>query len=216
MGEMNAVSYLDLIVLGIIIISLVIGFMRGFTQEILGIVGWVGAAFLAIYALPVFKSFARNFISNFLIADIITGVALFLVSLIIFTLICRTISTRVRSSGLGSIDRSLGLFFGGVRGYLFVSLLYLLATSLSKIDSWPESCQKARVLPMLAGGSNFINSLLPANFKTRKADKLVQDLRSSEEIMRSLSRLNPVQDGNDKEVKYSDSQKKKINQLFDK
>lgn len=216
MTEANAVNYVDLIVLGIMVISLGVGFMRGFTQETLGIVGWLGASFTAIYMLPVVRPLSRKVISSPLIADMIGGAALFLITLIVLTLICRAISSRVKESGLGSVDRSLGLVFGGARGFLLLSLVYLMATSLTKIETWPEQARKAKVMPLLARGSSFINSLLPSDFKPKNTDKLLEDLRSSEEIMRSLSRLNPVQEKKEKELEYTEGQKKKIKELFNK
>lgn len=215
MSEVQSINYVDIALLGVILISVTIGVIRGFTQEVLGIIGWLGAVFTAIYALPFVRPLARGLISSPLIADVTAGVLIFLVALIILTILCRSFATRIKESALGGIDRSLGLLFGVVRGFFLLSLVYLMAVSLTKITTWPAQARSAKAIPFLDYGAKFIKTLLPEDFRPKHVDQYQHDLRSAEEIMNNLSRLTPKQkDSQDQPLPYSQSQKEKMEALL--
>ena len=139
---------------------------------------------------------------------------MFLLTLILLTLLCRGISGRIKESALGGVDRSLGLLFGLARGFIILSLVYLMAASLTKIKNWPEKVQTAKALPFLDQGAAFLKTLLPEDFRPQNADKLKKDVRSAEEIMKNLSRLKPAQEKKEDEKAYDDGQKQKMDKLF--
>lgn len=215
MKILQTINYVDLIFLAVILLSVIIGVVRGFTQEILAIVGWVGAVFIAIYCLPLVRPYVRDFISSPLIADVVAGAVLFLLALIILTVISKAISSQIKGSTLGSIDRTLGLVFGAFRGYILLALIYLMAASVTKIQSWPKPVQTTRGLPFLDRGADFIKSLLPKDFRPSHADGLKKDLRSAEEIVKKLAQLSPRRDTEElTEPTYHTDQKEKMDQLF--
>ena len=45
-------TWVDLVVLGVLAISALLAFMRGLVREVLGIGAWVGAVFAGVWALP--------------------------------------------------------------------------------------------------------------------------------------------------------------------
>ena len=71
---MAGMNIFDLVVIGIIVVSALVGLARGLTKEILSIGGWVGAALAAYVAYPYVKPFARAHIDSTLIADIAAAV----------------------------------------------------------------------------------------------------------------------------------------------
>ncbi len=82
----------------VLVISAIFGFARGFVKEVLSISGWVGATFLSLYLFPILKPYARDYINNLLIADILTGSLIFILSLVILSYITHAISERVKAS----------------------------------------------------------------------------------------------------------------------
>ena len=216
MTHLNSINYVDIILLAAMLLSVIIGVVRGFTQEILGIIGWLGAVFTAIYTLPFIRPFARELISSPLMADVTAGVLIFLTVLIILTLICRSLSGRIKGSALGGIDRSLGLLFGAVRGFLVLSFIYLMGTSLTKTHTWPEKIHTAKALPFLDHGAQFIKSLLPHDFRPQTMNPDQPTSRSSEDMMKSLSRLVPKKKSPDQPTPYKQEQKEKMDTLFKK
>lgn len=152
----------DIIVIVVLLLSAAIAFARGFVREVLSIGAWVGAAIATIYGFPYAQPIARSYIESTLIADIVTGVAIFVVVLILLTLLSHMLAKTVRVTGLGAIDRSLGLVFGLVRGAVLVCLAYLVVIwIIPRSQEPPPWLGEARTLPIVEAGAQFLQSLLP-------------------------------------------------------
>ncbi len=191
MPDFNTIDIVVLIILGI---SAVVGVSRGFTREVLGIFGWVGAFFISLYGLVLTRPYVTNYIKDEFVADIVTGIVLFILALIVLTIISRRISVRVKSGVLGGLDRSLGLVFGCVRGGILLSLAYLVYSFfMPNYEKWPQPLQEARSTPFIIDVGDWVRGLVPdeavknfgvkkERFKVRKrpsefpADKLVHSL----------------------------------------
>jgi len=118
-------NIVDLAVLGVILISALVAFSRGLVREVLSIGAWIAAALATIYGLPHLRDFARTYITAPLVADAVTGVTIFVLTLIVCAAISHMAARHVRGSGFGAVDRSLGLLFGVARGAILVCLAYL-------------------------------------------------------------------------------------------
>ena len=157
-------TYVDWIVVAIVVLSAGLAWMRGFVRELLSIGGWIAAGLATLFGLPLARPFANEKISDPLFADIAAGVVIFVATLIVCSIIGHFISKRVQGSMLGPVDRSLGLLFGLVRGALVVSALAL------GIDYFwpppivpPPEVANAMTLPMASKGANLLRSLIPAS-----------------------------------------------------
>ena len=148
---------LDYIVIGVIVASTLIAFLRGFVREVLTVGSWIGASLVTLYGfLPLQPKF-EQWISNKTGADIADAIVLFVGSLIVFSLISHVIAKFVRGSALTAVDRSLGLLFGLARGAVLVSLAYMLIMWLD-----PNIVRGARTGPMMARGAQILRSWAPA------------------------------------------------------
>src|SRR3546814_12264204 len=110
------INLADLIVIVVLLVSGVFAFVRGFVHEVLAIASWVGAAFVTLYAYPLVQPWVLGVIAVEFIASLLTGVGLFLLTLVLFSVLTRILSNRIQQSSLRALDRSLGLLFGFVRG----------------------------------------------------------------------------------------------------
>ncbi|MCA8907512.1 MAG: CvpA family protein, partial [Rhodospirillaceae bacterium] len=81
------INMLDAVVIVIIVLSAIVSVVRGFVREVLAIASWVGAALVTLYGLPYARPYLREVVDQPLIADAITGVVLFVVALMVFSLI---------------------------------------------------------------------------------------------------------------------------------
>ena len=61
-------SYLDLAVLGIVLVSALLSMMRGFTREVLAIASWAAAAAAAYYFYPLLMPYLTPYIHKEIIA----------------------------------------------------------------------------------------------------------------------------------------------------
>lgn len=132
----------DAIVIATLFISAILAFFRGFVREILTIIGVVGgiagAYSFGPHAKPVFYNLLGvnpdsdqdvpklfDLVPYDIIADGLAYGVIFVVIVIVLSIISHYISAFTQKSGLGIIDRTLGVVFGLVRGILLLGLLYV-------------------------------------------------------------------------------------------
>jgi membrane protein required for colicin V production len=151
----------DLVVLAIVILSGLFALMRGLVKEILSIVSWVGALFAALYGFAYVAPYVSGMIQPAWLADVITGVGLFVAALIALGLISTLISGAVHKSSAGALDRSLGFLFGLVRGAVIVCVAWLAMSRVLPSSDHPAWLQTARTLPLVESGANILLSMVP-------------------------------------------------------
>src|SRR5690606_23399446 len=144
-----------------LVVSGLLAFARGFLREVLSVGAWIGAAAATIYGFPLAKPFLRDHISTQLLADVITGVVIFVVSLGILSTLSHVISRNVRGSASGPVDRSLGLLFGLLRGAVVVCGAWLLLALVMAPADRPDWITEARSLPLVEAGAQALAGLLP-------------------------------------------------------
>lgn len=151
----------DIIVLGVIGLSSLIGVIRGFTRESLGIASWIGAIALTLVAIPILRPLSINMIRDPFIADFVGGVITFIISLTLLGIVSRSFAVKVRSSVLGGLDRSLGLVFGFARGVALIVIVFFLYSLVVKHEKWPEGLKVSRSLPYIKKGSHILSQFVP-------------------------------------------------------
>jgi len=179
----------DIIVVAIIGLSALFGFIRGFLREILSIGAWIVAGLATYFGLPLLWSFARQYIDHELIADAATGVAIFLVVLVVASVISHVITRSVRESSLGALDRSLGILFGIARGALIVSVALLIFDNFYAPENRPQWIKDARTLPAVEVGATFVRQFVPASVAAQAqgtADSAKQRAQQAMEVGQAI------------------------------
>jgi membrane protein required for colicin V production len=158
-------TWLDYAVIGVFVVSLAVGALRGLVREVLSILGWV-IAFLAanLLAGPLGPLMPQAIPSPELRVAA-AFVAVFMASLIVTSLLGLLLSKIVKAVGLGGVDRMLGALFGLARGLLIVLAAVLLAglTSAPKQSFWRDSASGA----YLVRAAQALKPLLPQTFSER-------------------------------------------------
>jgi membrane protein required for colicin V production len=132
---MTVFDYAVLMILGL---SVLLSTMRGMVREVLALLSWVVAFWLAnIYTVQLAPMLPKAIPSDSL-RLLAAFVILFLVALLLMSLLTIALSQLVKTVGLGFLDRGLGVLFGLARGVLIVMVLVLLAglTSLPHQRPW--------------------------------------------------------------------------------
>lgn len=163
--ESLPVNLTDLIVLAILLVSGIIAFALGFVRVLLLIGAWIGAAIVTLHGFSSVSPIVRRHIDVPLLADIVAGVALFVVSLVVLFLVAMAVSAAVRRLGLGALDRALGFAFGVLGGGVVVCLIYLGISWASGDESLPDWMAEARSLPAIRAGAELLSGAVPE--KTR-------------------------------------------------
>lgn len=160
-------TWVDLVVLGVLAISALLAFLRGFVREVLGVAAWIGAAIAAIWAFPYARPKFRDWLGAPDLVDPVTFGVVFIVVLLVLLLVSGWIGALVRRSVLGGLDRTLGLVFGLARGAALVVVAYIAGGIVIPVDRWPPPVLQARTLPIAYRGANWVVAQLPPEYRPR-------------------------------------------------
>ena len=142
-------SYLDLGVIGIILVSALLSMMRGFTREVLAIGSWAAAAAAAYYFYPLVLPYVAPYVHKDIIAQAIAAALVFFATLIVVSLFTVRISDAILDSKIGALDRSLGFLFGAARGFLLAVVAFAIFNWLVAEKLQPVWVKTAKTRPIL-------------------------------------------------------------------
>jgi membrane protein required for colicin V production len=157
------VSLLDLLVIGIILVSGLLASVRGFAREILAIGSWVAAAITAYVFHPKLLVYLEPHIANRQVALAAAIAIIFLGVLVLATIITVKISDLILDSSIGTLDRTLGFLFGAARGFLIAAIAFLFFDKLVGEKQYPDWIRDAKLRPLLKESGDQIIALLPAD-----------------------------------------------------
>lgn len=169
------VTYLDIGLAAIMLISALLAMVRGFVREVLSIASWALAAFTTWYAYPRLLPIAQQHIPNELLAKAAVIAGVFLVVLVVVSLITIRISDAILDSKIGVLDRTLGFLFGLARGLVIVVVAYAFFVWLVPDGTRPNWVKEAKSLAVLERSKDWLIAQLP------------QDIEGSD-ILRRLGR----------------------------
>ena len=158
-------SWLDLIIIGIIALSALISLVRGFVKESISLASWLAAGFIALTYFSPMADLLASYIDS---ATIRTGAGfaiLFICTLIVGAIVNYLASQMVSKTGLSGTDKSLGVVFGAARGLLIVTVVVLLAglTPMPSEDWWQESSMVEYFVRL----ASWIKEILPQDVASR-------------------------------------------------
>lgn len=166
---MQGFTLVDAVVAGVIILSAVLAYSRGFVREAMAIAGWIGAAVLAfifassaqplIKEIPVVGDFLKDSCELSIIAAF---AAVFAVGLVIAALFTPLFSAAVQRSALGGIDQGLGFLFGVARGVLLVGIAFLVYDRALSSQAIPM-VDESRSAKVFASFQTAIDAAVPEN-----------------------------------------------------
>jgi len=210
------INAFDAIVLAVILLSALIALLRGFVKEVLSLGAWVGAVLVTLWGFALARPYFRTFIDNQLLADVATGLALFVLSLIVFAMIAHGTSSLVRrSSSLTAVDRSLGFVFGIFRGALLLGLAWLALAWAIPSEKRPDWVFEARTRPAIEQIAEFLVGLAPPEFRGQVRTAGEQAQRGSD-ALRALQQLQPNSPSQPGETGYKREEVQGLEQLLDR
>lgn len=167
---MGTLTALDIIVLLLVGGGAILGTLRGFVSEVLGLFAWVAA----IIALKMFYTPAAaitgDWVSSPSAAAVLAFVLVFGVVFILGKLVAGALGARVRNSILGPVDRGLGFGFGALKGIIIATLAFLLFNIAFETvyggDKRPEWMQHSRSLTLLEACSRAVVDFVEARRNT--------------------------------------------------
>lgn len=131
----------DWAVLLIIGLSSLLGLMRGAIREVLALLGWFIAFFVARQFGLEFSAMLKPLVANDSLRLLLSFAVLFIATMLVMALGRMALTELVKKIGLGGADKFLGLVIGVARGGLIVLVFVLLAgmTALPQQADWKNA-----------------------------------------------------------------------------
>ena len=144
-------NWADIFILTVLGVSALLSLLRGLVKEVLSLVGWVVACWLAFrYSGPAGVFLAGTFGVPPSVRTAIGFVALLVGVLLVFGVVNFLIGKLISGTGLGATDKMLGMLFGIGRGLAIITVLVMFAglTPLPRDPWWHQSNFLPRLVPV--------------------------------------------------------------------
>jgi membrane protein required for colicin V production len=155
------ITLLDIILIGVMLVSALLAMIRGFMREVLSIAAWVIAAVATLYAYAKFLPVAKSYFNNDVVAAGAVIGGTFLGTLLIVSVITVRFSDMVLDSRVGALDRTLGFLFGLARGLVIVVVAFLFFAWLVPPRTQPSWVANAKSTVVLQSTGDWLMSMLP-------------------------------------------------------
>ena len=153
-----SLNWFDFSIIGVIALSILISFFRGFLRETISLISWVSGLIVAIRFAPTASNYLNGIIATETLRYVITFVLLFVAVFIVGLLVNMVIKRSVDASGLGFADRLLGSTFGAARGILLVAivLMFIMMTASKDTDVIAQSELSPFFMPLVSWLDGFL------------------------------------------------------------
>ena len=172
----KGISTFDLIYIFFTILSLIKCSRKGFVLSLLAASKWLLAYVLTLIAFPKVKPFVDGVIDNEYVLDVFLGVGIFVLIIFIILMINKGIGKAVTYSGLGTLDKVFGFFFGFLRSYIICVCIFSTITIVYNHEKWPLNLDKSFIFSIVEKGSNYLIKEFPNQENYNDAKEKVQEL----------------------------------------
>jgi membrane protein required for colicin V production len=167
---------LDLVVIGILLVSAAVAFLRGFVREIFTIGSLLGAAFATLYFGPGLVPTVEGWLVDpaasepqtlfglipySMLVPVVAFALVFTVAILLLTFATFLVSKGVHSVGLGPVDRSLGVVFGLVRGFILIGLMGMVFNFVLSDDQRETYFGQSKTYGYVNYTADLMQALLP-------------------------------------------------------
>ena len=170
------ISSFDLIYIFFTLLSLIKCYRKGFVLSILAASKWLLAYVLTLIIFPRVKPFVEGIIDSEYVLDIILGVGIFVIIIFLILMINKGIGKAVTYSGLGTLDKVFGFFFGFLRSYVICVCIFSTISIIYNYEKWPLDFEKSFTFPYVEKGSNYLIKEFPNEENYNDAKDKVQEL----------------------------------------
>ena len=149
---MTGVYWLDLILGGVLLLSVLIGVIRGFVREVFSLGTLLGAGWVAVTFGADFAPYMARWIQDAFLQQLAAGVVLFIGSAFALGMLSTLLVFLLQKIGLAGMDRTLGGLFGCLRGVLIAVVAVWVVGKTPYVEQpwWQESVARQYLAPVSA------------------------------------------------------------------
>ena len=152
----------DAFALLVILASAAAGWVRGGTREIITLLSFVLAAFVALVALPLTAPLGRSLVDPDWAGSIFAAVGSFLLIYFGIRILGSVLSKKAQAHPtLGGVDRLVGILVGTGRALVLLGAIHLVIVAALPGERTPRWLSEAALRPLSAGAARAIQIILP-------------------------------------------------------
>ncbi|MCH9693092.1 MAG: CvpA family protein [Gammaproteobacteria bacterium] len=165
---------IDIIIAVALLLSIVVGLVRGFVKEAFSIATLVIAIWASLYFGPALGDVSQSWLSSEELQTWFGRILVFAIVLSVGGLLGWGLSKLIRLSVLGGVDRLIGCLFGALRGILLVAVFVIGGqfAGFSNDGWWLES----RLLPHFQVVADWIKVMAPKGYEIIVPDRAADEL----------------------------------------
>ena len=173
---LNKIQIFDLVFIVLTFLSLIKCTSKGFVLSLLSASKWILAYALTLFLFPRIKPYVSDFIDNEYILDVVLGLSIFIVIIFLVLMINKGISKAVSYSGIGTLDKIFGFFFGFLRAYVISVCIFATIDIVYNHKKWPINLDHSYSFPYVLKGSNYLIKEFPNEEDYQDTKEKVQEL----------------------------------------
>ena len=170
------VTLFDYIFLISTVLFMIQGSSKGFILSLLSASKWVLAYIITIYLFPKIKPYFKGLLDSEYVLDISIGVILFIFIIFAILLINKAISKVISYTGLGTVDKVFGFFFGIIKSYVLIVCLFTALDVVYDSKKWPLNLKDSLTFPWVEKGSIYLIKVFPNQKQYNDAKEKVEDI----------------------------------------
>lgn len=134
-------QWVDIAIIGIIIISMITGCIRGFVKEIIALGIWILGFYLAYkYSGDIANQYKHYIADDTFRAAVVFG-GILVGTVIIGAFFNMALHYILRHGGLSGTDKLLGAVFGFIRAIFIVTFIMVVAKNISIAEKYTKQCE---------------------------------------------------------------------------
>ena len=170
------VKLFDYIFFVLTVLFMIQGSSKGFVLSLLSASKWVLAYVITIYLFPKIKPYFDGLLDSEYVLDISIGVILFILIIFAILLINKAISKVISYTGLGTVDKVFGFFFGIIKSYVLIVCLFTALDVVYDSKKWPLNLKDSLTFPWVEKGSIYLIKVFPNQKQYNDAKEKVEDI----------------------------------------
>ena len=151
-------------------------FTKGFFISLISFLKWVLALVITIILVPKLEPYITDYFNNKFISGIGLGIFIYIVSLFILILTGKTMGKLFAYTGVGSVDKSFGFFFGIFKGYVFIVCIFTVVNWFYSYEKWDMSLNKSLSFPLVEKGSKLLIEEFPSGDDIKETKEEIEKI----------------------------------------
>ena len=137
-------------------------FAKGFFISLVSFLKWILALIITIIIVPKLEPYISEYVNNSFLTEVGLGIAIYILTLFILILLGKSLGRLFSYTGMGSVDKVFGFFFGIFKGYVFVVCIFSILNWFHSYEKWDISLKNSYFFAITEKGSQLLIEEFPS------------------------------------------------------